>query len=50
MRSERAKGELERKEDEIRQFKSKHMGKLPQQIEANLRALDRLQSDLNAGA
>jgi polysaccharide chain length determinant protein (PEP-CTERM system associated) len=45
----RAKAELERKEDEISQFKSVHMGKLPQQIEPNLRALDRLQSELNAG-
>jgi polysaccharide biosynthesis transport protein len=42
-----AKNELERKEDEISQFKSKYMGELPQQIEVNLRALDRLQSDLN---
>lgn len=44
----RAKNELERKENEISEFKSKHMGELPQQIEANLRALDRLQSDLSA--
>ncbi|MGH7232363.1 MAG: GumC family protein [Nitrospiraceae bacterium] len=43
-----AKSELERKEDEISQFKSKHMGELPQQIEVNLRALDRQQSDLNS--
>jgi polysaccharide chain length determinant protein (PEP-CTERM system associated) len=41
-----AKRDLDRKEDEISQFKSKHMGKLPQQMEANLRALDRLQADL----
>jgi succinoglycan biosynthesis transport protein ExoP len=41
-----AKRDLDRKEDEISQFKSKHMGKLPQQTEANLRALDRLQNDL----
>lgn len=40
--------ELERKEDEISRFKSQHMGKLPQQIETNLRALDRLPNDLNA--
>ena len=45
----RAKAELERKENEISEFKSGHMGKLPQQIEPNLRALDRLQSELNAG-
>lgn len=43
-----AKRELERKEDEITQFKSKHMGELPQQVDANQRALDRLQNDLNA--
>ncbi|MCE3223314.1 MAG: putative Lipopolysaccharide biosynthesis protein [Nitrospira sp.] len=46
----RAKAELERKEDEISQFKSIYMGKLPQQIEPNLRALDRLQSELNVGS
>ncbi len=44
----RAKVELEKKEDEISQYKSAHIGELPQQVEANLRALDRLQSDLNA--
>ena len=44
----RAKVELEKKEDHISQFKSAHIGELPQQVEANLRALDRLQSDLNA--
>jgi len=37
---------LEKKEDEISRFKANHMGELPQQTEANLRALDRLQSDL----
>lgn len=44
----RAKIELEKKEDEISQFKSSHIGELPQQVEPNLRALDRLQSELNA--
>lgn len=44
----RAKVELEKKENHISQFKSAHIGELPQQVEANLRALDRLQSDLNA--
>lgn len=44
----RAKAELERKENEISQFKSQHVGKLPQQIESNLRALDRLQGDLKS--
>jgi polysaccharide chain length determinant protein (PEP-CTERM system associated) len=45
----RAKAELERKENEISQFKSVHIGKLPQQMEPNLRALDRLQSEMTAG-
>jgi polysaccharide biosynthesis transport protein len=44
----RAKVELEKKEDQISQLKSAHIGELPQQVEANLRALDRLQGDLNA--
>lgn len=43
-----AQHELEKKEDEISRFKSRHMGHLPQQMEANLRALDRLPNDLNA--
>jgi polysaccharide chain length determinant protein (PEP-CTERM system associated) len=43
-----AKRDLNRKEDEITQFKAKHMGELPQQMEANLRALDRLQDDLQS--
>ncbi|WP_447979344.1 GumC family protein [Candidatus Nitrospira bockiana] len=41
------KSELEKKEDEISRFKSAYIGELPQQMEANLRALDRLQVDLN---
>jgi polysaccharide chain length determinant protein (PEP-CTERM system associated) len=41
-----AKSRLEEKEQAIREFKSKHLGVLPQQMEANLRALDRLQDDL----
>jgi len=45
----RAKIELEKKEDQISRFKASHVGELPQQVEANLRALDRLQSDINAG-
>jgi polysaccharide chain length determinant protein (PEP-CTERM system associated) len=44
----RAKVELEKKEDQISRFKSSHIGELPQQVEPNLRALDRLQNDLNA--
>ena len=43
-----AKLELERREDEISRFKSAHVGELPQQMEANLRALDRLQTEINA--
>jgi len=44
----KAKIELERREDEVSQFKAMHMGELPQQMEANLRALDRLQIEINA--
>ena len=44
----KAKLELERREDAISRFKSVHMGELPQQMEANLRALDRLQNEINA--
>jgi succinoglycan biosynthesis transport protein ExoP len=42
----RLKAEIEVKEEEIRLFKSEHMGHLPQQTESNLRGLDRLQADL----
>jgi polysaccharide chain length determinant protein (PEP-CTERM system associated) len=34
---------LKKREDMIRRFKEKHMGQLPQQIDANLRILERLQ-------
>ena len=44
----RAKAELEKMEQRISAFKSRHMGELPQQMEANLRALDRLQNELIA--
>jgi polysaccharide chain length determinant protein (PEP-CTERM system associated) len=44
----RTKIELERKDDEIKQFKSKHMGELPQQVDTNLHTLDRLQNDLKS--
>lgn len=40
-----AKARLEEQEPAISQFKSKYMGELPEQTEANLRALDRLQYD-----
>lgn len=43
---ERAKEDLEVKERAILDFKRAHMGELPQQLEANLRTLDRLQADL----
>ena len=39
---------LETQEQAISQYKSKHMGLLPEQMESNLRALDRLHADLNA--
>lgn len=44
----RTKSELESKDDEIKRFKSKHMGELPEQVAANLHTLDRLQNDLKA--
>ena len=43
----RTRALLSKKEEEISQFKSQHVGQLPQQIESNLRALDRLHDDLN---
>lgn len=43
-----AKAALEAQEQAIGKFKTKHIGLLPEQMEANLRALDRLQVDLNA--
>ena len=43
-----AKQALEAQEQAISQYKSKHMGLLPEQMEANLRALDRLHTDLTA--
>lgn len=42
-----AKTKLEAQEREISDFKSKYMGELPQQMEANLRSLDRLQMEVN---
>jgi succinoglycan biosynthesis transport protein ExoP len=39
---------LEAQEEAISQYKSKNIGLLPQQMEANLRALDRLQTNLTA--
>lgn len=43
---DRVKGDLEAKERAISDFKRAYMGELPQQMEANLRTLDRLQIDL----
>ena len=43
-----AQRELEIKEKLISEFKLSHMGELPGQIEANLRALDRLQAEMTA--
>ena len=39
--------ELEKKEEQISQFKTAHIGELPQQTDANLRALDRLEIEIN---
>ena len=43
-----AKAELEVKEKIISEFKQQHLGELPQQIDANLRKLDRLQDDMRS--
>ncbi len=43
-----AKSELEAKEKIISEFKQSHLGELPQQIDANLRKLDRLQEDMRS--
>jgi polysaccharide chain length determinant protein (PEP-CTERM system associated) len=43
-----AKAELETKEKIISEFKQQHLGELPQQIDANLRKLDRLQDDMRS--
>jgi polysaccharide chain length determinant protein (PEP-CTERM system associated) len=44
----RAKADLEVKEKVISEYKQQHLGELPQQIEANLHKLDRLQDDMKA--
>ncbi len=41
---------LEENEQKIREFKQRYMGELPQQLEANLRALDRFQLELKLTA
>ncbi len=38
---------LEGLEDKLRQYRKQHMGELPEQLESNLRVLDRLQMQLN---
>src|SRR5438445_13602067 len=43
-----AKDRLEQKEHLMSEVKTKYMGELPQQTDANLHALDRLQTDLIA--
>ncbi|MBI1911411.1 MAG: hypothetical protein HYS21_05365 [Deltaproteobacteria bacterium] len=43
---EKAKTELEQLERQIKGFKETHMGGLPEQLDANLRTLDRLQMEL----
>src|SRR5262249_3745158 len=41
-----AKRELEKQERALKEFKEQHMGALPEQMNANLRTLDRLQVEL----
>lgn len=43
-----AKKALEAQEEAISKYKTKHMGQLPEQMEANLRTLDRLQAELTS--
>ncbi|MBI5644318.1 MAG: hypothetical protein HY954_12690 [Deltaproteobacteria bacterium] len=43
---ERAKEELEQQEQKLKGFKELNMGSLPEQLDANLRTLDRLQMEL----
>lgn len=45
---EKAKQELESQEKALKRFKEMYMGRLPQQMEANLRTLDRLQMELQS--
>jgi polysaccharide chain length determinant protein (PEP-CTERM system associated) len=42
------KKQLEAKEQAIAQFKMAHLGQLPEQMEANLRAIDRLETELTS--
>lgn len=43
-----AEKELEKQEKDLKEFKGKYMGALPQQMDANLRTLDRLQLELQS--
>jgi len=47
---EKVKGDLEAKERAISDFKRAHLGELPQHMEANLRTLDRLQTELTSSS
>jgi len=47
---DKAKTDLEAQERTLRDFKERHMGSLPEQLDANLRTLDRLQVDLQTVA
>ena len=43
-----AKYNLEQQEKTLKEFKEDHMGSLPEQLDPNLRSLDRLQNDLQS--
>lgn len=45
---EKAKEELEKQENAVRTFREVSMGKLPEQLDSNLRTLDRLQIELQS--
>ena len=45
---EKAKKDIEEQENVLRLFKEKNMGSLPEQLDANLRTLDRLQLELRS--
>ena len=42
------KGQLEVKERAIAQFKQSHLGQLPEQMDSNMRAIDRLENEMTA--
>ncbi|ULA65085.1 MAG: Putative Lipopolysaccharide biosynthesis protein [Nitrospira sp.] len=42
------KGQLESKEQAIARFKQSHLGQLPEQMDSNMRAIDRLESEVSA--